>query len=215
VNVAVVTTDGLLVGSQRSDRVRMAPGVWNSSVDEGMSRHIDSSGRNAPDVHAVARRGVREELSLEPHEYALELLAFALDVDKRHWSAHFCARLKDLTREGLQARMSRGVADRWEHQTIDHVPFHPAAVVTYMLRADRIHRWAPLAPALFPWPMSIAARRSIGRRRRWSDVCGDFAHAHEARLGVADGIHGPPGVMPRTGRSGPAGPAPVVADALP
>ncbi|MER7685923.1 hypothetical protein [Streptomyces sp. NPDC097610] len=144
-----MTSDDLLVVSQRSDRVRMAPGVWNSSANEGMSRHIDSSGRNAPDVHAVARRGMREELSLEPHEYALDLLAFVLDVDKRHWSAHFHARLKDLTREDLQARMSRGVADRWEHQTIDYVPFRPAAVVTYMLRADRIHRWAPLAPALF------------------------------------------------------------------
>lgn len=149
VNVAVVTADDMVVVSRRSDRVRMAPGVWNSSVNEGMSRHIDSSGRSAPDLHAVARRGMREELSLEPHEYSLELLAFVLDTDKRHWSAHFYARLKDLTREGLQTRMSRGVADRWEHQTIDYVPFRPATVVKYMLRADRVHRWAPLAPALF------------------------------------------------------------------
>ncbi|MEV8319943.1 hypothetical protein AB0Q95_37880 [Streptomyces sp. NPDC059900] len=149
VNVAVVTADEMLVVSRRSDRVRMAPGVWNSSVNEGMSRHIDSSGRSAPDLHAVARRGMREELALEPHEYSLELLAFVLDIDKRHWSAHYYARLKDLTRETLQARMSRGVADRWEHQTIDYVPFRPAAVIKYVLRADRIHRWAPLAPALF------------------------------------------------------------------
>ena len=149
VNIAVVTADDMLVVSQRSNRVRMAPGVWNSSVNEGMSRHIDSSGRSAPDLYAVARRGMWEELSIEPHEYALELLAFVLDVEKRHWSAHFYARLKDLTCEGLQARMSRGVADRWEHQTIDFVPFRPAAVIKYVLRADRIHRWAPLAPALF------------------------------------------------------------------
>ena len=149
VNIAVVTADELLVVSRRSDRVRMAPGAWNSSVNEGMSRHIDSSGRSAPDLYAVARRGMREELSVEPHEYSLELLAFVLDIDKRHWSAHFYARLKDLTREGLQTRMSRGVADRWEHQTIDYVPFRPATVIKYMLRADRIHRWAPLAPALF------------------------------------------------------------------
>jgi hypothetical protein len=149
VNIAVVTADDMVVVSQRSDRVRMAPGVWNSSVNEGMSRHIDSSGRSAPNLHAVARRGMREELSLEPHEYSLELLAFVLDTDKRHWSAHFYAKLKDLTREGLQTRMSRGVADRWEHQTIDYVPFRPATVVKYMLRADRVHRWAPLAPALF------------------------------------------------------------------
>ncbi|GGX78896.1 hypothetical protein [Streptomyces fructofermentans] len=149
VNVAVVTADDMLVVSRRSNQVRMAPGVWNSSVNEGMSRHIDSSGRSAPDLHAVARRGMREELSLEPHEYALELLAFVLDVDKRHWSAHYYARLKDLTREDLRTRMSRGVADRWEHQTIDYVPFRPAAVVKYLLRPDRRHRWAPLAPALF------------------------------------------------------------------
>ncbi|NGO13195.1 hypothetical protein G5C60_37770 [Streptomyces sp. HC44] len=149
VNVAVVTADDLLVVSRRSDRVRMAPGVWNSSVNEGMSRHIDSSGRSAPDLHAVSRRGMREELSLEPHEYSLVQLAFALDVERRHWSAHFYARLKELTGEGLQGRMSRGVADRWEHQTIDYVPFRAGDVARYLLRADRIHRWAPLAPALF------------------------------------------------------------------
>ncbi|MEU9113453.1 hypothetical protein AB0D04_17135 [Streptomyces sp. NPDC048483] len=149
VNVAVVTADDMLVVTRRSDRVRMAPGVWNSSVNEGLSRHIDSSGRNAPDLYAVARRGMREELSLEPHESQLTLLAFVLDVERRHWSAHFYARLTELTRDGLQARMSRGVADRWEHQTVDHVPFRPAEVARYLLRTDRIHRWAPLAPALF------------------------------------------------------------------
>ncbi|MCX5378640.1 hypothetical protein [Streptomyces sp. NBC_00091] len=148
-NVAVVTSDHLLVVSQRSDRVRMAPGLWNSSVNEGLSRHIDSAGRNAPDLHAAARRGMREELSLEPHEYSLSLLGFVLDVDKRHWGAHFYARLNDLTGDQLQARMSRGVPDRWEHQSIEYVPFRTAEVIRYLLRPDRIHRWAPLAPALF------------------------------------------------------------------
>lgn len=173
VNIAVVTADDMLVVSRRSDRVRMAPGVWNSSVNEGMSRHIDSSGRSAPDLYAVARRGMREELSIEPHEYSLELLAFVLDIDKRHWSAHFYARLKDLTREGLQTRMSRGVADRWEHQTIDYVPFRPAPVVKYMLRADRIHRWAPSRrrSSTSHWCTPSAARRSKERRRRLFVVC--------------------------------------------
>jgi ADP-ribose pyrophosphatase YjhB (NUDIX family) len=163
-NIAVVTADDMLVVSRRSDRVRMAPGVWNSSVNEGLSRHIDSAGRSAPDLHAVARRGMREELALEPHEYSLELLAFVLDVDKRHWSAHFFARLKELRSDDLQARMSRGVADRWEHQTIDHVPFKPATVVRYMLRDDRVHRWAPLAPALFHLALVHAYSRTLVER---------------------------------------------------
>ncbi|WP_405555731.1 hypothetical protein OHQ89_19675 [Streptomyces canus] len=164
VNIAVVTADDMLVVSQRSNRVRMAPGVWNSSVNEGLSRHIDSSGRNAPDLYAVARRGMREELSLEAHEYSLELLAFVLDVDKRHWSGHFYARLKDLSSSSLQARMSRGVADRWEHQTIDYVPFRPATVVKYMTRTNRIHRWAPLAPSLFHLSLVHAYGRTLVER---------------------------------------------------
>lgn len=36
VNIAVVTADDMLVVSRRSDRVRMAPGVWNPSVNAGM-----------------------------------------------------------------------------------------------------------------------------------------------------------------------------------
>ncbi|WP_427921258.1 hypothetical protein [Streptomyces sp. cg40] len=90
VNIAVVTADDILIVTQRSNRVRMASGVWNSSVNEGMSRHIDSSGRSAPDLYAVARRGMREELAIEPHEYALEMLALVLDIEKRQWSALLC-----------------------------------------------------------------------------------------------------------------------------
>lgn len=154
-----MTADGLLVVSRRSDRVRMAPGAWNSSVNEGLAGRMDSAGGGAPDLYAVARRGMREELSLEPGEYTLELLAFVLDVGRHQWGVHFHARLKDLTRDELRARMSRGVADRWEAQTIDYVPFRPAAVITYVLSAGRIDHWAPVAPSLF----HLALVRAYGR----------------------------------------------------
>ncbi|MFF0204054.1 hypothetical protein [Streptomyces sp. NPDC005017] len=149
VNVAVVTADHLLVVSRRSDSVRSGPGLWGSSVNEGLSRHIDSAGRGAPDLHEVARRGMREELSLEPHEYGLTLLAFVLDVGRRQWSAHFAAHLRELTGDALRSRVSHGVADRWEHQGMEYVPFRPADVVDLLLRPDRLHRWAPVTPALF------------------------------------------------------------------
>ncbi|MER6319987.1 hypothetical protein ABT237_40515 [Streptomyces sp. NPDC001581] len=164
VNIAVVTADHLLVVSHRSERVRTAPGVWNSSVNEGLSRRIDSSGRGAPDLHAAARRGMREELALEPHEFTLSLLAFVLDVDKRAWSAHYYARLNDLTGEQLRTRMSRGVPDRWEHQAVEYVPFRSAEVTRYLLRPDRIHRWAPVAPALFHLALvHVHGRASVER----------------------------------------------------
>lgn len=87
-----------------------------------------------------------------------------LDVHKRHWSGHFHARLKDLKSSDLQARMSRGVADRWEHETIEYVPFRPATVVKYLLREDRVHRWAPLAPALFHLSLVHAFSRTLVER---------------------------------------------------
>ncbi|WP_093610351.1 hypothetical protein [Streptomyces indicus] len=149
INVAVVTSDHLLVVSRRADTVRMAPGLWGASVNEGLSRHIDSAGRTAPDLYEVARRGMREELSVQPHEYTLTLLAFVLDVERRQWSAHFTAHLTGLNGEGLRARISRGVADRWEHQSIEYVPFRPSAVIRELLRPDRVRHWAPVAPALF------------------------------------------------------------------
>ncbi|MFF9014483.1 hypothetical protein ACF09C_16120 [Streptomyces sp. NPDC014870] len=164
VNIAVVTADHLLAVSRRGDRVRSAPGLWNSSVNEGLARNIDATALGAPDLHAVARRGMREEMALEPHEYTLALLAFVLDVERRQWSAHFYARLKDMTGDQLQSRMSRGVADRWEHQTVEYVPFRSADVTRYLLRPDRIHRWAPLAPALFHLALvHVHGRASVER----------------------------------------------------
>ncbi|EFL19529.1 hypothetical protein [Streptomyces sp. C] len=52
----------------------------------------------------TGREGVKagEELALEPHEFSLSLLGFVLDVEKRAWSAHFYARLNDMTGEQLQ-----------------------------------------------------------------------------------------------------------------
>ncbi|WP_247597682.1 hypothetical protein [Streptomyces sp. RKND-216] len=57
--------------------------------------------------------------------------------------------LSTLTGRALEARISRGVADRWEHSTVDFVRFRPTDVTRYVLRPDRVHRWAPLAPSLF------------------------------------------------------------------
>lgn len=148
-NIAVVTADHLLVVSRRADQVRSGPGLWGASVNEGLSRHIDPAGRHAPDLHEVARRGMREELSLEPHEYTLSMLALVLDVERRQWSAHFAAQLKELTADALRSRLTRGVIDRWEHQSQDYIAFRPSDVVAHLLRADRIHHWAPVAPALF------------------------------------------------------------------
>lgn len=63
------------------------------------------------------RRGIAEEMSVDKAEYHLELLAFAVDVERQQWGALFVAFLHELTGEDLVQRRSRGVPDKWEHDS--------------------------------------------------------------------------------------------------
>jgi hypothetical protein len=149
VNVAVVTRDERLVVSLRSGELGSGRNRWNSSVNEGVSRDIDSSGRSAPDLFQVAERGLREELALEYGEYDLTLLGFAVDTGHHQWAALFLAELRSLDAAELRERHSRGIADRWENRLFEYVRFEPDTVLRYLLDPERIDRWAPCAPLLF------------------------------------------------------------------
>ncbi|BCJ67455.1 hypothetical protein [Polymorphospora rubra] len=148
-NVAVVTADEQLIFSRRSSIVGSSPGLWNSSANEALSRTLDAMGRSSPNLHEVARRGVAEELSIEPHEHRIELLAFHIDAATCQWGASFVAFLSHLTAEELVERISRGAPDKWEHEELDFTPFAPESVISYLLRDDRINQWAASAPGLF------------------------------------------------------------------
>lgn len=150
-NMAVVTSDGQLVVSLRSGIVASAPGTWNSSANEAVSRSLDSQGRNEPNLFDVARRGIREELAVYENEYTLQLLAFCVDTRRSMWGALFLAKIKasTLTSSALFDRISRGVPDRWEHERFDFVEFKPHSVLRYLLREDKLSDWASGAPSLF------------------------------------------------------------------
>lgn len=107
-NIALITNDGYLVVSRRSLSVGAFPGTWSASANEALSRTIDSEGRGTPNPYDVARRGLREELSVDPDEYTLSLLSFCVDVHEFQWGAIFVARLHGLTRDELGDRWGRG-----------------------------------------------------------------------------------------------------------
>ncbi len=159
-NIALVTADDQLVYVRRSAIVGN-PGLWNSSANEALSRTLDALGRTPPNLYQVARRGVAEELSVEPHEYELEMLAFHIDADTCQWGACLVAFCHLLTADELAQRLSRGAPDKWEHDEIDFSPFAPESVIRYLLRDDRIGRWGAAAPALF----YISLIRRYGKSR--------------------------------------------------
>lgn len=175
VNVAVVTADGKLVVSQRSAHLPVNAGLWSSSANEALSRTIDNAGRSVPSFHDVARRGLREELSIEAPEYDLKLLTFCVDVATNQWGATFIARLDRLTADQLEARWSRGTPDGWEHDRHCLVRFRPDEVIDFVLAPERVDQWTATGPALFYFalvnefgkgPVERAVVQHEQRRRR-------------------------------------------------
>jgi hypothetical protein len=158
-NVAMVTSDNALIVQLRSNNVGSQPGTWSSSANEALSATLDSRGRTAPDIYDVMRRGISEELSIDPAEYRLEMVAFTFDTERIQWGATFVGFLHELTANDVVERRSRGVPDKWEHQDLDFVKFEIDTVIRHLLRADRIDRWSSIAPPLF----YLALVRRYGR----------------------------------------------------
>lgn len=148
-NVAMVTKDHKLVVAKRSSVLGSRPGVWNSSANEALSRSLDSDGRTPPSLYNVARRGVDEELAVGREEYRLELLAITIDTELQQWGAAFVAYAHDLTGQDILERRARGVADKWENETIEVIDFTVDTVVQCLMRPDRRNNWSPMVPPLF------------------------------------------------------------------
>ncbi|MFF0474219.1 caspase domain-containing protein [Streptomyces sp. NPDC004284] len=148
-NVAVVTRDEKLIISRRSQMVGSHRGLWNSSANEALSRVVDNSARQAPNIFNVARRGLSEELALSPDEYRLNMLSLSIDRSTHQWGALFLARLRRVTSRDFVERRSRGVSDKWEHDRHELVDFDIEPVVRFIFDEQHVDNWAPTALGLF------------------------------------------------------------------
>ncbi|GAA0547411.1 hypothetical protein GCM10010172_31500 [Paractinoplanes ferrugineus] len=149
INVAVSTADDQIIFSKRSSQVGTQPNVWNSSANEGLSRELDSTGTQPPDLFRVAERGLDEELGISPGDCELQLLGITLDVKRHQWGCIFWGRLQEHTADDWFMRTSRGVRDRFEHDSHELVPFTPEAVIQKLLEINDEDAWAPVVPALY------------------------------------------------------------------
>ncbi|NEY34033.1 translation initiation factor 2 [Streptomyces sp. PRKS01-65] len=149
--VAVETgADGKMLFARSSPHVAGHPRRWNATVSEGLSGVHDLPRDGSPiSFHATARRALREELGVTAEDRVdLELLAFGLDLRLHQWAAFFRAVLPDLGEEDLRSRWTRGVEDKWEHDSHAFVPADPDSVLDFILERPA-RAWAPCAPALF------------------------------------------------------------------
>ncbi|MBB2943592.1 hypothetical protein FB565_003321 [Actinoplanes lutulentus] len=159
-NAALITADDQLIFGRRSADVGTRPGAWGPSAAEALSRNLDSDGRSAPELYRLMRRGILEELALEPDEYLLEMLSFFIDTELQQWGSAFVGSLRSVTAEELLARRSRGAPDKWESEELRMVPFQIGPVLRFI--ADG-HRTGDLVPAL-PVVAYMALVHRFGRR---------------------------------------------------
>ncbi|MEU4694722.1 hypothetical protein [Actinoplanes sp. NPDC023714] len=159
-NVALITADEQLIFARRGSGVATRPGLWGPSANEALSRHLDSDGRSAPELYRLMRRGICEELAIEPDEYLLELLAFFVDTEQQQWGSAFVGSLRSVTAAEVLARRSRGVPDKWESEELRMVPFQIGPVLEFLAAEHRAGTLTSYLPAV----VHLALVHRFGRR---------------------------------------------------
>ncbi|WP_328416119.1 hypothetical protein OG470_25415 [Micromonospora sp. NBC_00389] len=175
-SVLVITTDNHVLICQRGPDVGSRPLHWGVSADEGLSARLDSPSGLPPRIHAAARRGLCEELSLEDHEYRLALLGFTIDTERHQWDSVFVAYAHDLSSEQLDRRLQRSGKDRGlEIESWEFAPFTVRSVLQRLHGGWPTRAWTPVAPvALYlalvheygRWRVERLARNHSKRLRR-------------------------------------------------
>lgn len=135
VSLAVVTSDGYTLFTRRGKHVVSLPGVYETSVVEGLSRPLDrGTTGEAPDVYRCACRGLAEELGLyESVDFSVSDIIFLnFGVDTRRALRGLTGMVKvkrDIQK--LLDRWDNGVRDTFENQQLFPVPFTPEDVISF------------------------------------------------------------------------------------
>lgn len=135
VSLAVVTSDGYTLFTQRGKSVGTRPKVYDTSIIEGLSRPIDrGTNGEAPDVYRCACRGLAEELGL--HEFidfsVSDITFLGFGVDTRYALRGLTGMVKiKRSIEKLLLLWDNGVRDKFENQKLFPVPFTPKDVVSF------------------------------------------------------------------------------------
>jgi transcriptional regulator with XRE-family HTH domain len=135
VSLAVVTSDGYTVFTQRGKSVGTRPKVYDTSVIEGLSRPLDrGTAGEAPDVYRCACRGLAEELGLhESIDFAVADITFlSFGVDTRYALRGLTGMVKiHRSIDKLLYLWNNGVRDKFENHKLFPVPFTPKDVVSF------------------------------------------------------------------------------------
>lgn len=166
----LVTADGYLIVTEKSQRSHKGGGCLASAVGEGFMRPTDADSAGAPDSFQCMVRGAREEFGITLTPDQIEFTGFGVDPRICEYSLIGWAPLKE-TRAEVEALRSAGVPqDKWEARRLHFIPLEPAAVAHFVV--SHRDRWLPEGQA------AVALSLLQGDRYSWSEINAAFARAY-------------------------------------
>ncbi len=144
ISLTIITSDGYTLFTQRSASQGIRPGMFNTSVTEGISRPLDrGTANNAPDMYRAASRGLAEELGLhERSDFSvsdIRLLSFGVDTQYMLWGLRGVIKLKKSIDE-IVKNWHAGVKDKIENKHIFPIKFTPQDVQKFVFSHEN---WTP------------------------------------------------------------------------
>jgi hypothetical protein len=133
VNLTLITSDQLLLVTQRSGRAFLAGGSLHTSVAENLLRPKDASPDGAPDPFAAAARGALEEIGIAIQPEDISFNTFGVDPQLCQYSLIGTLRLQQTGAELEQLRQKGIPKDKWESHQFYFVPFELEQVAHFVM----------------------------------------------------------------------------------
>lgn len=141
--LAVLTSDGKVLLTDRSMGVGSRPGEYNVSVCEGLSKIDAHTQTEVPDVYRCAERGLAEELGLRTREdweaEQMCFLSFGVDSWYAQWGVLGMVKVQR-TAQDIENYRKTGVKDRLENAQFYAIEFQIDEILSFMLNHQP---WAP------------------------------------------------------------------------
>lgn len=133
INFNLITKDGYLIITQRSELANVNAGIYHTSVAENLSRPTDANPvNNAPDVFQCAIRGIHEEIGLDVEMKDIEFTVFGAYPKWCQYKLIGWSRIKETKAEVESKHSIAEAKDKWENDKLYFIPCNPKAIAEFI-----------------------------------------------------------------------------------
>jgi transcriptional regulator with XRE-family HTH domain len=139
VNLNLITSDHLLLVTERSSRAFIAGGSFHTSVAENLLRPKDALPDGVPNPFAAAARGALEEIGIALQPEDISFSTFGVDPQLCQYSLIGTIWLHQTGAEIERLRQMGIPKDKWESRQFNFVPFDLESVANFVV--DHWDHW--------------------------------------------------------------------------